>query len=217
MTVVDVGANIGYYLLMFEQVIGPEGWVVCIEPSSENHSELQWNIAINRFENVELHKVAIGATVGTVGLKSGINSGVTDLGNGAYQVPLLPLTQVVGERRIDFLKIDVEGYEGQVFDGVWEIIERDWPIVFLEVHPHIIVRFDHSMKAMIGRLREVYGTLAFYERIPQETESLWHKIGVRYFGIDPLKQVADQQAYLDRYEGNPTPHTFWVVATEGRP
>jgi FkbM family methyltransferase len=215
MTVVDVGANIGYYLLMIEKGIGTSGKVICIEPSSENLPELQLNIDINHFKNVELHKVAIGATVGTVGLQSGINSGVTDLGHGAYQVPLLPLTQVVGDLHINFLKIDVEGYEGQVLDGAWEIVVRDRPTIFLEMHPHIVGRFNMSIKSIVDRLRDVYGTLAFYERIPPERDGLWHKIGVRYFDIDPLKQVADQKAYLDRYEGNPTPHTFWVVATEG--
>ena len=88
------------------------------------------NISINRFTNVDLFEVAIGAAAGTVGLHSGINSGVTVTEEGAYQVPLLPLTEVAGDRRVDFIKIDVEGYEGQVLEGAWEIIVRDRPIIF---------------------------------------------------------------------------------------
>ena len=85
MRVLDVGANIGYYLLLFEELVGPRGEVICVEPSPENLPELRANIANNGFSNVLLHEVAVGASEGTAAIKSGINSGVATLGDGAVR------------------------------------------------------------------------------------------------------------------------------------
>src|SRR3989338_4168931 len=136
MRVVDVGANIGYYLLLFEKYIGSEGEVICIEPSVENLPELKKNIEINRFVNVKLFDVAIGMDDGTTGLRVGINSGVVEKNQGSYQVALRKLDSLVTDK-VDFLKIDVEGYEGQALKGAQEIIIRDTPLLLLEMHPGI--------------------------------------------------------------------------------
>ena len=136
MRVVDIGANIGYYLLLFEKYIGSEGEVICIEPSVENLSELKKNIEINRFVNVKLFDVAIGMDDGTTGLRVGINSGVVEKNQGSYQVALRKLDSLVTDK-VDFLKIDVEGYEGQALKGAQEIIIRDTPLLLLEMHPGI--------------------------------------------------------------------------------
>ena len=76
MKVVDVGANVGYYTLMFAQVVGPAGRIIAIEPSPENLPELKLNIERNKLRNVEIVSKAVGNSQKEVGLRSGINSGV---------------------------------------------------------------------------------------------------------------------------------------------
>ena len=110
MTIVDIGANIGYYLLMLESVIGENGKIYCIEPSQENLPELKRNIKQNKLDNVELIEAAVGSQKGTVGMKSGINAGVTDADHAPYQVEVDTLGALVSTS-IDFIKIDVEGEE----------------------------------------------------------------------------------------------------------
>lgn len=208
MTVVDVGANIGYYLMMFEQAVGKHGYVICIEPSEENLPELETNIKINGFGNVALHKVAIGMEEGSIGLRRGINSGITPLDKGTYQVPLKRLdTLVTG--KVDFLKIDVEGYEGQVLQGAMDLLKRDLPTLFLELHPHIIPEFNFSTRGIVDDLVAVYGGVELYERAPET--SLVQKVALRYLDRNPLKRVPDVDAYIERYSSSREPHTFWAV------
>ncbi len=210
MAVVDVGANIGYYLLMFEKGVGPDGKVICIEPSGENLPELMRNIDINDFRNVILHAVALGSIDGETGLQSGINSGVVEAGEAAYRVPLRRLDHLVDEK-IDFLKIDVEGYEGQVLDGASELLERHRPVLFLELHPHIVIQFGYSIARILESLRCLYSNIVMYERLRPEEQELVEKIGTRYLGVDPVRAIVDCDAYVRRYDPGDVVHTFWAV------
>src|SRR5215831_18680612 len=62
MRVADVGANIGYYLLLIESAVGPGGRVTCCEPDPDNLCELRRNVAANEFRNVEVVAAAAGAS-----------------------------------------------------------------------------------------------------------------------------------------------------------
>lgn len=210
MTVVDVGANIGYYLLLFQQAIGSRGRVICIEPSVENLPELRRNIELNRFENLELHAVALGDHEGETGLRSGINSGVVEAESGAYHVPLRRLDRLISEP-VDFLKIDVEGYEGQVLAGAVDLLQRDKPTIFLELHPHIVGRFGYSVRRILDSLKLIYPSIGLYEKVDDSGLSLSQKIAVRYFGRDPMRAVADPDAYVERYDRGDVSHTYWAV------
>jgi FkbM family methyltransferase len=209
MTVVDVGANIGYYLLLFQQAVGDSGTVVCIEPSEENLPELRRNIAANPRGTIDLHEVALGADEGEIGIRSGINSGVVEIEAAEHVVRIRRLDTLVTER-VDMLKIDVEGYEGQVLAGAGSLLERDRPAIFLELHPHIIPRFGYSLRGILDDLARFYGDIRLYEKL-DDHGSLWAKLSVRYLGADGLVEIADRNAYVERFTDNSTPHTFWAV------
>lgn len=210
MTVVDVGANIGYYLLLFQQAIGPRGRVVCIEPSVENLPELRRNMELNRFDNVALHAVALGDHEGETGLRSGINSGVVEAHSGTYQVPLRRLDRLIDEP-VDFLKIDVEGYEGQVLAGAEQLLERHKPTIFLELHPHIVGRFGYSVRQILDSLKRIYPSIELYEKVDDSGLSLREKVAVRYFGRDPMRAIVNPDAYVERYDRGDVSHTYWAV------
>jgi len=212
MTAVDVGANIGYYLLLIEQVVGSRGKVICIEPSIENLPELRRNIASNRFSNVVLHEVALGDHQGEVGLRTGINSGIANQDGAAYSVPLRRLDALVDEP-VHFLKIDVEGYEGQVLAGTEGLISRHKPVLFLELHPHIVGRFGYSVRGILDGLGGHYRQITLYERQPPEEQTLLDKIATRYLGRDPMQVVVDPDAYVARFDRGDRPHTYWAVCT----
>ena len=214
-TVVDVGANVGYYLLLFEQLAGPDGSVLAIEPSAENLPELKRNVAENGFRNVELREVAVGASNGTVGFRSGINGGIAEASSAAYQVPLMPLDDVVGSRRVDFLKIDVEGGEGRVLAGGGNLLRRWRPVVFMEVHPHMLGTYGDTARGVVDRLRTEYETVELYENVEDEM-SAGGKFAVRYLGRDPVRRIADAEAFLASMDAAPPVCTFWAVAKPGK-
>lgn len=210
MTAVDVGANIGYYLLLIEESVGQGGRVICIEPSEENLPELTANIQLNKFTNVELHTVALGDRDGQTGLRSGINSGVDDAGAAAYTVALRRLDSLVNER-VDFIKTDVEGYEGHVLAGAGKLLETSRPVMFLELHPHLVGKFGHSTGAILASLDRIYPSIELYEWSSDTGKSLLDKFAERYLGQDPLRLVTDRQRLVARCDRGEILHTLWAV------
>ncbi len=162
MRVVDVGANIGYYTLMFHRLVGPSGEVICIEPSPENLEELRRNVDGNHLANARIISCAVGETPGRVGFKAGINGGVVRDGEGAYTADVQTLDSLVAER-VDFVKIDVDGYEGHVLKGARELLARDRPILFLEFHPELVGRHGTSFDEVLELLSGVYSSIEFFE------------------------------------------------------
>src|SRR5512138_2867115 len=55
MVVVDIGANIGYYTLLFARLVGPQGRVIAFEPDPATFALLKKNVDSNQHRNVELH------------------------------------------------------------------------------------------------------------------------------------------------------------------
>jgi FkbM family methyltransferase len=212
MTVVDVGANIGYYLILAEQCVGRAGRVICIEPSSENLPELRRNIEINGLANVRVEAVALGDHNGETGLHTGINSGIVDGNGGTYTVPLRRLDSLVHEQ-VDFIKIDVEGYEGQVLAGAEALLAKHKPVMFLELHPHIVGRFGYSTSGILKDLKRHYAKITLYEKQPPAEQSVMDKFAIRYCGRDPLRVVSDPETYVRRCDRGDQPHTFWAICT----
>jgi hypothetical protein len=65
------------------------------------------------------------------------------------------------------LKIDCEGFEYQVLAGATELIERDRPVIFVELHPQEIRKYDHSIADVCGCLRNNYD-LEFWNYLATE-------------------------------------------------
>lgn len=213
MTVVDVGANIGYYALMFERAVGPGGRIICIEPSRENLAELRLNVEGNGLGNVEILECAVGSQDGETGLRGGINTGVVPVGSGESVVPLRRLDSLVYEP-IDLLKIDVEGYEGQVIEGAAGLIAEHRPAIFLEMHPHILPRHGFSTEGIIEWLRNHYPVVEIFAST-ESTGSVVERV-VRRYAVAAVKRVSTT-AFLeaDRDRGD-EPRTFWVVCRPSR-
>ena len=155
MNVVDVGANVGYYTLMFVQVVGTAGHIIAIEPSPENLPELKLNIERNKLRNVEIIPKAVGDTQKVVALRSGINSGVVRDDTASYSVEQDLIDNIITEP-IDFMKIDIEGYEGFALEGAQRILSEYRPTVFLEIHPLELKQYGCGVSPIINRLSRIY-------------------------------------------------------------
>jgi FkbM family methyltransferase len=209
MRIVDVGANIGYYLLMFREALGDSGYVVCIEPSPENLRELRWNIESNQIKNVSVHECAVGRQRAQMGLRDGINSGVVPLSEGVFTTSVVPLDEIVGTQGCDFLKIDVEGYEWEVLNGSQIVLERFRPTLFLEFHPDLVVRQGGSMAKVMELLNRYYTRIEFFE-IPDHA-TLGRKIAIRYLGADPTQRFSPSLLPENRLSQDRLHGTFWIV------
>ena len=203
MSVIDVGANIGYYVLLFEQMVGPSGHIICIEPEPDNLTDLRRVVARNDFRNVEVVPAAAGSAAGTVHLARGINGMVAD--HGTTTVSLIRIDDVA-PRGADFLKIDVEGYEGEVLAGAEAVLARR-PRLFLEIHPGMI-GLPHTVESIYATLVRHYGEqVAFYETPALPAVD---KLCVQYLRADAARRV-DPNTILAACRSRSREAPFWAV------
>lgn len=206
-SVADVGANIGYCTLLFAQAVGPAGRVACIEPEPDNLAELRRNIERNHLPQVEVFPVAVGAKAGTVSLRAGINGSVMEDGSGEFQVPLRPLDELLAGQPVDFIKIDVEGYEGYVLDGASRLLEERRPNLFVEIHPGFLAA-PHTVDGILGHLGALYPRIDLWEIAPQAGFAA--KVRARYLG-GAVRRIPDRGSLLADCRAGRREEPFWAV------
>jgi FkbM family methyltransferase len=135
-TFVDVGANVGYYTIKIGSKIGPTGRVYAVEANPELHGVLAKNIEINgRAAWSQAFNVAAGAETGQMPLmferaRSGGGSirlpgEPVGLGTETHMASVEPLDRLLPpDCRVDLMKIDVEGFEPFVLDGMQALLAR---------------------------------------------------------------------------------------------
>jgi FkbM family methyltransferase len=118
-TVIDVGANVGFYTLLFARLVGPTGTVHAFEPI--HGDALEANVALNGYRNVVVHRTAVGAVEGSLTMtnpRAGDSTGSWQRsGDQGRQVRQVALDRYAG-KRVGFLKVDVEGMEAEVLAGL---------------------------------------------------------------------------------------------------
>ena len=156
---VDVGAHVGYYTLLAAKLVGESGKVIAVEPNPPTIVRLERDIALNPFRNIVVRKVActdkettlkfFQAPVENTG-ESSINK--SNAREGAeISVPGVPLDKIVQElgiKRVDLVKIDVEGAEMSVLGGMTDIIATYHPKVAIELKDNLLKNMGSSLEAV---------------------------------------------------------------------
>ncbi len=121
---VDVGANIGLFAQVAAQAVGPEGEVIAFEPNPHAFRRLEHNVAA--FSCVTAHNKAVGDTAGELHFKLAADTAQCHLvdapGPNVVTVPGCRLDDELGDRHVDILKIDVEGFEIGVLRGADKLL-----------------------------------------------------------------------------------------------
>jgi FkbM family methyltransferase len=133
----DIGACIGYYSLLLSKQVGGAGQVFAFEPEARNYLLLEKNIAANKARNVTAVQTAVGDNNGETYLHISTSPGqhqVADNPFGAERVPIVSFDEFIKNRKVPYeklayVKIDVEGNEYEVLNGMRAIIQHSNDLV----------------------------------------------------------------------------------------
>jgi FkbM family methyltransferase len=142
----DVGANIGYYSILFSQ-LAPDGRVLAFEPTS-TAKMLRKNLKHNDTHNVEVHEVAIGAVTGSHRDRIYRLWGT----DGEAQVyPFYKIDDFLAEKaieRIDCIKIDVDSFDFEVLRGAEQTLQKRNPLIVVELNHALSKRNQSAGEAL---------------------------------------------------------------------
>jgi len=173
--ILDVGADIGYYSMLFRSKCGPQGAVAAFEPDPEAIPFLERNIALNGFENVRVFRQALSDHRGQGMMKpAGRGQLYPDrVGEGAdatvEMVPFDELWPALGWNRLDLVKIDVEGAELSVLGGMERILEEYHPHLLLEIHPR---QLKDMFRTSAGEVLRFLGKKHSYRLLPVDAPAI---------------------------------------------
>lgn len=193
--ILDVGGNIGFFSLSMRAFTKLP--IVSFEPNPFVHEILRNNLSRNQIAGANSSAVMMGCSDASMEftLKCGFNSAIENGHNGAMQswetCKALPLDQlsemmnkgsvtatircvplddfVKDDGKVRFMKIDVEGFEHHVLRGAENILRRDRPGLFVELHPRLLPQNGSSTEAVVAHLKERGYETTFYNFTPQRS------------------------------------------------
>ncbi len=161
MVYVDVGANIGSHAINAARLVGSTGSVFAFEADPDTYHLLSSNIEANGLRNIVLRQTCVSDHVGTLSFykhKDSAKSSIVDRGEKlSVTLPSDTLDNLIAaDKKIDVLKVDVEGAELSVLRGAHAIFkdQRRPSIVIIEVFD---IRDNTDKSEGIREVLEGYG------------------------------------------------------------
>ena len=130
----DVGANAGFLTLLGCRLVGSSGQVHAFEPIAANADVLRANLTRNEFTNATIHQVALADTSGEVRMAIETRRGTSAIRARGETVVSAARADDLRLPPPTLVKIDVEGAERSVLDGMRGILAEHRPVLVIEVH-----------------------------------------------------------------------------------
>jgi len=161
----DVGANLGFFSLLMSRLAGPSGTVYAFEPVPKNAVTIEENVGLNGLTNVTVLRVALSCLdgegelllarhVGGAVLKS---AGTPPDLAGSMRVEIVSLDTLVERRSIRppaVVKIDVEGAEMEVLQGMKQVLREIAPVIILEFDDESANACERKMSSCCSYLQD---------------------------------------------------------------
>jgi len=171
MTVAEIGANVGFFTLLFSGLAGPAGRVLAFEPDPENFRLLEKNAAANGRANISCRRAAVTDKAGSLKLYlSGENRGdhrIYDCGEGrpCVEIPAVSLDGELGPGgRVDFIKMDIQGAEYKALLGMEATIRNSPSLAMLcEFTPGLIRKAGDSPEKLLEKFLECGFSLSYLD------------------------------------------------------
>lgn len=169
--VYDVGGYEGVMTLFFARRVGSTGQVVTFEPNPRNHARIVENVRLNGFQNVTVQRIALGHAPGQASLvfpidepargslRDDIQDEIWKEQSAAVEVDAIQVAVDSIDHQIEcgapipaFVKLDVEGVEYGVLEGMTHLLSQHHPRLYIEVHGAGAAKKLENATAIIERL-----------------------------------------------------------------
>jgi len=172
-TVLDIGANVGYISLVLAKCVGNSGKVFSFEPDSKNFASLKRNLALNADCNIEPIAKAVSDSHQPIRLyhaKFDFNAGAHSMlpsekhSSDFVEIEATTIDEFVtshGLKKIDVIKIDIEGAEMKAFNGMTETLRNSRPLIVCELCEEHQVRAGYTTQAVKKWMAETFDMQAF--------------------------------------------------------
>jgi FkbM family methyltransferase len=166
MVCLDVGANIGFHTLYMAMLAGMTGAVVAFEPEPENYRRLRDHVAGNAVKQVRCVNRAVGSSLMDVYVNripdDTARSYVSECApsnmlsaSAVRQVTLDRVCEVFKLERVDFLKIDAEGFEAAILHGAGKSLQQGvFKVIQIEVNKEALAQNSSSEENINATLKK---------------------------------------------------------------
>lgn len=162
----DVGACLGDHTATYLSMVGPDGTVHAFEPNPEAYQCLAHNMA--QHHNVCLYPIGLGGCTMQARVVPSPNLGACQLvPTDTGRIVIERLDEIAGPwTRLDWLKLDCEGFECDVLAGAEATIRRLRPTMLIEVNRGILESRGRSAEGLVGQIQALGYAV-------QPAESVW--------------------------------------------
>jgi FkbM family methyltransferase len=157
--VIDCGANFGYNSVLMGKIIGNNGKLISFEPQNLIYQQLNGNLILNNIFNSFTYKNIVSNTsnltleLNSVDLSSSwVNIGDTSVGHGGEKINTITIDDL-NLNNVNFIKIDVQGFEYFVLNGALNTIQNYKPDIFIEIENHLIEKFNITEDMIYSKLK----------------------------------------------------------------
>lgn len=197
-TMIDVGANIGFFTLLASRKVGALGKIIAFEPVSSTCAALRNNLSINGTVNVNVQEIALSNVDGTATIYEGParNKGLSsmrpiDNASNKQSVPMAAFDSLeISRESIHLIKIDVEGAEQLVVEGMMECLKRNRPHLIIEITDAFLQEFGYSATSLYQKLIALgYRIYEITDRGPismPNEPAAWPRQFNALFTVDPV-------------------------------
>jgi FkbM family methyltransferase len=128
--VLDIGANIGFYAVILSDIVGPQGMVHCFEPDIQNYKHLKKNTG--KHSNIIINNKAVGSKTEKIKIYTSKNLNVDhrtykpEVYDKEIEIDAININDYLNQNpKVDFIKMDIQGFEMQAIKGMQTILEKN--------------------------------------------------------------------------------------------
>ncbi|BAU63254.1 methyltransferase FkbM family protein [Stanieria sp. NIES-3757] len=179
----DIGANVGFFTVIAAKLVGSTGKVYAFEPDRKNSDCVRHNIQLNQFTNSTVCQKAVSHTTGTGELLLAEYSGGHTISvvdrppdfAGSTVVEIVSIDELINQGQLtppNVVKIDVEGAELDVLQGMLQTIKQYRPIIIYEVDADKVDSFQQKNELIAALIASLNYQIVPLENSYQEIN--WH-------------------------------------------